>query len=428
MIYFTHYDIYLNTFLCVIDMIVIMELRERIYGRIMRLRGVCIALSAALAVLIMILPESYRNTYLTLPVSMVLLPFYPKNLKKKLLFEVCLFSSVFTYMMTLNDITNMTPRFSERVITYIALYHAGLWILLFVVLRLCRNIDTDIPLSLWSVFLLIPVCIFASSAALIPLLGSSYLSRPESDILHLIVQATFLFINLALLEFLQKFTGYFQKEKEQSLLRQQLQYQESHYQHLIRSSEQIQKIRHDMKNHLQTLPILYNENRTDELQEYLRQTYELLDNSGQIISTGNPSFDAVLNIKLAEMAKTGISCSPALSIPRGLALPFSDTVTILGNLLDNAINSCTASSTVTLSVTWQQGTLFLHMENPCTAAEKAPYGIGMKNVEETVKKHSGTMSTEVKDGKYITDLILYKIEIRHTEETPDLITLSSMEG
>ena len=52
----------------------------------------------------------------------------------------------------------------------------------------------------------------------------------------------------------------------------------------------------------------------------------------------------------------------------------------------------------------------------------------MKNVEETVKKHSGTMSTEVKDGKYITDLILYKIEIRHTEETPDLITLSSMEG
>ena len=418
MIYLTDYDIYLNTFLCLIDMVIIMELRERIYGRIARLRSVCIALSAALVALMMILPGSYGNTYFTLPVSMILLPFYPRNLKKKLLFEVCLFSSAFAYMMVLNDITNMTPRFSNLVIAYIALYHTGLWILLFIVLKLCRNIDTDIPLSLWFIFLLIPVCIFASSVALIPILNSSHLSRPESDLLHLVVQATFLFVNLALLEFLRKFTGYFQKEKEESLLRQQLQYQESYYQHLIRSSKQIQKIRHDMKNHLQTLSILYGENKTEELQEYLRQTYELLDHSEQIISTGNPSFDALLNIKLTEMGKAGISCSPALSIPRGLDFSFSDTVTILGNLLDNAMNSCTTASTVTFSVTWQQGTLFLHMENPCTAADKAPYGIGMKNVEETVKKYSGTLHTELKDGKYMTDVILYGIGIRHAERQP----------
>ena len=167
-----------------------------------------------------------------------------------------------------------------------------------------------------------------------------------------------------------------------------------------------------MKNHLQTLSILYAGNRTEELQEYLRQTYELLGHSEQVISTGNPSFDAVLNIKLAEMEKTDISCSPALSIPRGLDLPFSDTVTILGNLLDNAVNSCAAGSSVTLSVTWQQGTLFLHMENPCTDEKRPPYGIGMKNVEETVKKYSGALSTEVKDGNYITNVILYSVGIK----------------
>nr|WP_243417611.1 hypothetical protein [Mediterraneibacter glycyrrhizinilyticus] len=92
---------------------------------------------------------------------------------------------------------------------------------------------------------------------------------------------------------MRKFTGYFQKEKEQSLLRQQLQYQESHYQHLIRSAEQIQKIRHDMKNHLQTLSILYDENKTGELKEYLRQTYELLDHIPlSHMATGNtiPSY------------------------------------------------------------------------------------------------------------------------------------------
>ncbi|HJC43704.1 MAG TPA: ATP-binding protein [Candidatus Mediterraneibacter gallistercoris] len=49
-------------------------------------------------------------------------------------------------------------------------------------------------------------------------------------------------------------------------------------------------------------------------------------------------------------------------------------------------------------------------------SEKSPYGIGMKNVEETVKKYAGTLNTEVKDGKYITDVILYEIGIRHAEK------------
>lgn len=40
----------------------------------------------------------------------------------------------------------------------------------------------------------------------------------------------------------------------------------------------------------------------------------------------------------------------------------------------------------------------------------------MKNVEETVKKYAGTLNTEVKDGKYITDVILYEIGIRHAEK------------
>src|SRR5699024_6174233 len=156
------------------------------------------------------------------------------------------------------------------------------------------------------------------------------------------------------------------------------------------------------------------------LKNYLHRTTDLLQHSERVVSTGNPSFDSILNIKLTELHKTGILCSPILSIPYGLEFPFSDTVTVLGNLLDNAINAChqvlslpegtegvpaSASDSdplsVILSVTWQQETLFLHMENPCSSIIKVPYGIGMKNVEEVVMKYSGTMNTEVKDGKYI---------------------------
>ena len=49
MMYITDYDIILNLFLCVIDMFVITELRERIYGRIAHFRRLCLALSIALS-------------------------------------------------------------------------------------------------------------------------------------------------------------------------------------------------------------------------------------------------------------------------------------------------------------------------------------------------------------------------------------------
>lgn len=96
MMYPTDYDIYLNTFLCLIDMFIITELRERIYGHITRRRNICIILSIALVAVLMLLPDAYGNSFLTLPASLLLLPFYPKCLKKKLLFEVCLISLFFT--------------------------------------------------------------------------------------------------------------------------------------------------------------------------------------------------------------------------------------------------------------------------------------------------------------------------------------------
>lgn len=117
-----------------------------------------------------------------------------------------------------------------------------------------------------------------------------------------------------------------------------------------------------------------------------------------------------------------IDCSPALSVPQNMKLPFSDAVTIIGNLLDNGIHATlehrkrnspdtSEKSVISLSVVWQQGNLFLHMSNPCSTVTVPEYGIGMKNVEEIVKKYSGTMQTRVQNGNYITDIILYFISV-----------------
>lgn len=426
--YYHDYDIILNIFLCIIDMILIWELREQIYGRIQKWRKLCALFAAFLIAILMLLPSRFENSMYVVPVSWLLLPFYPKDLKKKLFFEIWLFSILFSCLMILNDFTNMLPKFSHWVMTYLLIVHVVIWLVLFFCLRWCRSITTELPLSLWIIFLFIPVFSFVSSGTLIVLFNGNAVPRPMRDLCHLVIQTTFLFIDLALLIFMRRFTVFFQKEKERQLLKQQICFQEAHYKDMIGSQDQIRRIRHDMKNHLNTIILLYSEGRQEELLDYLHTVSDLVRQTEQVISTGNPAFDAVLNMKLNEMKENGIDCSPALSVPQDMDLPFSDTVTILGNLLDNAIQAVlkrmeqtdpakTEKSdlvnmnhpVITLSVTWQQGNLFLHLSNPCSAETVPEYGIGLRNVEETVKKYSGTMETTVENGNYITDIILYSI-------------------
>lgn len=415
MIYYHDYDIVLNIFLCIIDMILLWELREQLYGRIKKGRKFCALFAAFLIAFLMLLPSRFENSMYVVPVSWLLLPYYPKNLKKKLFFEIWLFSILFSCLMILNDFTNMLPRFSHWVMTYLLIIHVVIWLVLFFCLRWCRSISTDLPSSLWIIFLFIPVFSFASSVTLIVLLNGNAVPRPMKDLCHLVIQTSFLFIDLALLVFMRRFTEFFQKEKERQLLEQQLCFQEAHYKDMIGSQEQIRRIRHDMKNHLNAISLLYSEGRQKELLDYLHTVSDQIGQTEQVVSTGNPAFDAVLNIKLNEMKENGIDCSPALSVPQNMVLPFSDTVTILGNLLDNAIHATLKQMkqmdrpVITLSVTWQQGNLFLHLSNPCSAETVPQYGIGLRNVEETVKKYSGTMQTTVENGNYVTDIILYSI-------------------
>ena len=78
-------------------------------------------------------------------------------------------------------------------------------------------------------------------------------------------------------------------------------------------------------------------------------------------------------------------------VPQDLPLPFADTVTILGNLLD------------------QQNTLLFHMENPCRERELKPYGTGLRNVARAARKYSGTVRTHLENGIYTTDIVLYNL-------------------
>lgn len=413
MIYSRQYDILLNFFLCLIDMCILMELMNRIYGPIIRYKKAAIGIVTFAIILFMVLPSPYDNSFFSLPASFLILPFYPKNAKKKLLFESCLFAIVFSYIFMLNDITNVLPRKGEIwIMWYLIAYHIGLWCLLFLCSKLCQTSNENIPLSLWLIFLFIPATTLSSSVLSLFFLNGSKLNHPAADFMHLFMQSTFLFINIAVFDLFRRFGIYYKEKQERTLLTQQLEYQEKHYKELLRANSQIKAIRHDMKNHLQTISLLYNNEKHTELVDYIASTTNLIQQTEAVITSGNPYIDALLGIKLSEMKEKRIRCTPQLSIPQNLSLPFSDAVTILGNILDNAIASCVEYgeySEIIFSITYQQHALLVHVENPCKESTLKPYGTGMQNVGNIAKKYSGTVQTELCNNTYMTDIVLYNL-------------------
>ena len=100
---------------------------------------------------------------------------------------------------------------------------------------------------------------------------------------------------------------------------------------------ELRTLRHDMRNHLAALHLLAGQQDTGALQGYLEQFSKCLEPSALWASSGNPELDSLINFKLAEARRAGAQVRAELRLPAGLSLPLFTVNTILGNLLDNAV-------------------------------------------------------------------------------------------
>ena len=91
----------------------------------------------------------------------------------------------------------------------------------------------------------------------------------------------------------------------------------------------------------------------------------MLEPSALWASSGNPELDSLINFKLAEARRAGAQVRAELRLPAGLSLPLFTVNTILGNLLDNAVEGLARCPQKELSLAlWaDRGLCRLRVEN-----------------------------------------------------------------
>ena len=98
--------------------------------------------------------------------------------------------------------------------------------------------------------------------------------------------------------------------------------------------------RHDFKNHIQTMLVFVQNGETERLEGYLQNLNEDLNSVDQVLKTGNVMADAILNSKLSLAGARKIAVNAKARVPEHMAVSDVNLCSILGNLLDNAIESC----------------------------------------------------------------------------------------
>lgn len=182
---------------------------------------------------------------------------------------------------------------------------------------------------------------------------------------------------------------------------------------------QMRGIRHDYRNHLQVMQTLMIENKNEELDTYIKQLTNELNQVDTIIQTGNTMIDAIVNTKLTAAKQAGIDLYATAIAPKELSIEHVDLAIILGNLLNNAIEATTKEQSpedfIRLYIAPMKNTLYISVTNTMTENPKPSFlslkrmnkrGYGLSRIDQAVERNQGIVNRKWEDGIFATEVTL----------------------
>lgn len=199
-----------------------------------------------------------------------------------------------------------------------------------------------------------------------------------------------------------------------------IQFQQDNYKKLSSAYKANRSLIHDTKKHYFVIKKYIENQEYTKLLSYLDITISNMEQTYSEINTGNLVIDSFATNFMGQCAERKIDFSTDLSIDCN-RIPISDyeLCTILGNLLDNAINACTLNSTmhnyIRLTITITDNDIFYIQtvntynheikETPKDNDIFSKHGYGLKNIRETVEQNNGVINI-TKEETFCVDIVI----------------------
>lgn len=277
-----------------------------------------------------------------------------------------------------------------------------------------RFIDTNNTIDIPAIWL--PALIVSGTAVFLGILYLAEIPHMQEIWIVLMWQgALFLFFYLS-----YSLSKIFEERLKTELQSQEKEYYSFQCKLMQESVDRVKSIRHDMKMHLVALKGYTVENKAAA--DYLNRLLEDIDESVIYSDTGNMDFDSIINYKLRDAGKDAINLDIKMSIPPVMNVDVVDIVTIIGNLLDNALDAVAKVNErfIKLDVELAKGGLFIKMDNSFNGEinysdEKQIVslksgdrnGYGLKNIRQSVEKYNGYMKITHIENVFSVGIFIY---------------------
>lgn len=177
--------------------------------------------------------------------------------------------------------------------------------------------------------------------------------------------------------------------------------------------------RHDYHNHLQSMKAHLAAGETKALARYLDELEHDLDSVDRLVNSGNLMVDAILNSKLSLATKQLIDLDVTVKVLPVIPIADVDLCVILGNLLDNAIESCekipAEDRFIRLYMENRGEQLYLSIQNAAKeelnfderhyiSTKRGHHGLGMKRVSLLIDKYDGFLNLQNEPGIFATEV------------------------
>lgn len=288
---------------------------------------------------------------------------------------------------------------------------------LFIILHRKRRIEKISTIQYLN-FLVLPLF---SVFYIITLLNYVQMYMNTGDIILLAVNfVAIILLNLFITSIFESISKNNQLRNELMLYEEQAKLNYEYYTNLENKYMDSRKVMHDMKNHLQIIEDLYGMEEKEKAEKYTKDMYTMLENFSQKYYTSNKVLNVILNDKIQKAENMDIKVDCKIG---DISLDFIkdiDLTTIFSNLLDNAITSAkggTADKSIYIKIDKFNEFIVMNMSN---TMDKAPIveegrihsrkenhrGIGLSNIEMTVKRYEGTMRVDHGHGSFKVNIVI----------------------
>ncbi len=217
--------------------------------------------------------------------------------------------------------------------------------------------------------------------------------------------------------------GIFSKSVDKKIAAYQSDLVKKHFEEVENMYRQTRGWRHDYRNHIQTMKAYLAMNELDKLESYLGELDTDLTTVDTVIKTGNIMIDAILNSKLSLAKAKNIKIEAKAIVPETLDISEVDLSIIIGNLMDNAMESCGKvveedKRFIRVYIDILKGQLYIYVINSVNEKLKRngkvyvstkssrEHGFGLMRIDKVVEKYNGYLERQDEEGVFATEIML----------------------